>query len=113
MLFDFFYSCIANTKLTPGSNIFPHIKNKHLRYPTSYFFFLFCFLKALDASAGGKLDDDAGWNMIKGDAKAAAITETVAGLAKGDITEAFTMTSSFPKPAFATVSYSWKKEKNP
>lgn len=41
--------------------------------------------------------------MIKGDAKAEALTESIVGLAKGDITDAFTMTSSFPKPAFATV----------
>jgi len=69
------------------------------------------YFNALDVAASGNLDVDAGWNMIKGDAKAAATTESIVGLAKGDVTEAVTMTSSYPSPAFLTLEV--KNDINP
>jgi len=51
----------------------------------------------------GNVNDDAKWNMYRGDAKAEALTEAADGLQKGDITEVVEMTCQFPAPAFGEI----------
>ena len=58
------------------------------------------YFNALDSA---EKNDDAKWNMYKGEAKDEALTEAVMGMEKGDVTETFEVTAAFPKPSFFTV----------